>query len=152
MLYGHLESPAHRVDHLLRLRELQDETGGFQAFVPLAFHPQGTRFGHLKRVSGLVDLRTVAVSRLILDNFDHVKAYWVSLGVGTAQTALAYGADDLDGTVRHERIHHEAGATSPEALCVDELCGLIREAGRDPIERDTLYRHVLRNGGKWEVK
>ena len=110
MLYGHLESPAHRVDHLLRLRELQDETGGFQAVIPLAFHPQGTRFGHLKRVCGPDDLRTVAVSRLMLDNFDHVKAYWISLGVGTAQTALAYGADDLDGTVRHERIHHEAGA------------------------------------------
>lgn len=143
MLYGHVETAMHRVDHLLRLRELQDETGGFQAFIPLAFHPAGTQFAHLERPSGLLDLRVLAISRLVLDNFDHVKAYWISLGVGTAQTALAYGADDLDGTVRQERIHHDAGATSPEILSVEQLCRLIREAGRKPVERDTLYRPVI---------
>ncbi len=142
MLYGHVEQPAHRVDHLLRLRQLQDETGGFQAFVPLAFHPEGTRFAGHPKVSGLEDLRVIAVSRLMLDNFDHLKAYWISLGVGTAQVALAYGADDLDGTVRHELIHHDAGATSPKMLSVDQLTALIREAGRDPVQRDTLYRPV----------
>ncbi len=152
MLYGHVEDPKHRIDHMLRLRELQDETGGFLAFIPLAFHPENTRFSHLRRPSGLDDLRTMAVGRLMLDNFDHMKAYWISLGVGTAQVALAYGADDLDGTVRHELIHHEAGAQSPEALSVDRLRGLITEAGRRPIERDTLYRPVRRNGNEWEVE
>ena len=109
---------------------------------------------HLHRVSALEDLRVVAVSRLMLDNFDHIKAYWISLGVGTAQTALAYGADDLDGTVRHERIHHEAGATSPEALTIDQLRALIVEAGREPVERDSLYRRVLRDAesGEWRVE
>jgi aminodeoxyfutalosine synthase len=146
MLYGHVESPRQRIDHLVRLRELQDETGGFQAFVPLAFHPEGTRLVHLERTSALDDLRTVAVSRLMLDNFDHVKAYWISLGVGTAQVALAYGADDFDGTVRHEEIHHQAGADSPEALSIDEIRHLITEAGFRPVERDTLYRPVRRGG------
>ncbi len=152
MLYGHLEEAGHRVDHLIRLRELQDETGGFQAFIPLAFHPGGTRLEHLTGPSGLDDLRAVAVSRLMLDNFEHVKAYWISLGIGTAQTALAYGADDLDGTVRHERIHHDAGSTAPEVLSVDRLRGLITEAGRRPVERDTLYRRVRRRGREWEVE
>ena len=144
MLYGHIESIEHRVEHLVRLRQLQDATGGFQAFVPLAFHPQNTALSHLRRVSALEDLRVTAVSRLMLDNFDHIKAYWISLGVGTAQTALAYGADDLDGTVRRERIHHDAGATSPEELSVEELQSLIVEAGREPVERDSLYRRVRR--------
>jgi aminodeoxyfutalosine synthase len=151
MLYGHIEKPAHRVDHLVQLRRLQDETGGFQAFIPLAFHPEYTQLAHLQKVSGLVDLRTVAVSRLMLDNFKHVKAYWISLGVGTAQTALAYGANDLDGTVRHERIHHDAGAKSPEVLSVDELRALVIAVGREPVERDSLYRRVLRNGSEWEA-
>ncbi len=142
MLFGHVESPAQRVQHLLRLRELQDATGGFQAFIPLAFHPDNTRFSRLRRVSPMEDLRVVAVSRLMLDNFDHIKAYWISLGVGTAQAALAYGADDLDGTVLDERIHHDAGATSPDALTIDQLQRLIREAGRSPVERDSLYRSV----------
>jgi len=144
MLYGHVESIEHRVDHLIQLRRLQDETGGFQVFVPLAFHPENTSMAHLRRTSSLDDLRTVAVSRLMLDNFDHVKAYWISLGVGTAQTALAYGADDLDGTVRHERIHHDAGATSPGVMSIGQLRALIVEAGCDPIERDSLYRPVRR--------
>lgn len=152
MLYGHVEEPRHRVDHLIRLRELQDATGGFQTFIPLAFHPAGTRLAHLPGSSGSDDLRTMAVSRLMLDNFDHLKAYWISLGVGTAQTALAYGADDLDGTVRHEKIHHDAGSNAPEALTVAELRGLITEAGREPVERDTLYRRVRRNGSQWEVE
>jgi aminodeoxyfutalosine synthase len=153
MLYGHIESDEHRIDHLIRLRRLQDETHGFQAFIPLAFHPEHTAMAHLRRVSSLVDLRVVAISRLMLDNFDHIKAYWVSLGVGTAQTALAYGADDLDGTVRHERIHHDAGAQSPEELTVDQLRALISEAGREPVERDSLYRRVLRDpNGEWRVE
>jgi len=151
MLYGHLENAFHRVDHLMRLRELQDETGGFQTFIPLAFHPDNTGLSHIKKPSGLMDLRTMAVSRLMLDNFDHIKAYWIMLGIGTAQTALAYGADDLDGTVRHELIYHDAGATTPEALSVDEIRRLIEEAGREPIERDTLYHRVVRDGGQWHT-
>jgi aminodeoxyfutalosine synthase len=152
MLYGHIESIEHRVEHLIRLRDLQDQTGGFQAFIPLAFHPENTALSYLRRVSAIEDLRVVAVSRLMLDNFDHIKAYWISLGVGTAQTALAYGADDLDGTVRYERIHHDAGAKSPQSLGVDELRSLIAEAGREPIERDSLYRRVEReSSGEWRV-
>lgn len=145
MLYGHVEKPFHRVDHMIRLRELQDETGGFQTFIPLAFHPDNTGLSHLKKPTAVDDLRTVAVGRLMLDNIDHVKAYWIMLGIGTAQTALSYGADDLDGTVRHELIYHDAGATTPEFLSVERLRELIREAGRDPIERDTLYRTINRN-------
>jgi len=154
MLYGHIESIEHRVEHLMRLRDLQDSTGGFQAFVALKFHPENTALARLKPVSALEDLRVVAVSRLMLDNFDHIKAYWISLGVGTAQTALAYGADDLDGTVRHERIHHDAGATSPGALTVAQLRSLIAEAGREPVERDSLYRRVRRDAesGEWQVE
>jgi aminodeoxyfutalosine synthase len=152
MLYGHLESLEHRIDHLVHLRQLQDVTGGFQAFVPLAFHPKNTRLVHLRGPSGLEDLRVMAVSRLMLDNFDHLKAYWVSLGVGTAQTALAYGADDCDGTVRREQIHHEAGAKSPKIFSVDDLRALITEAGRQPVERDSLYRRVKREGMKWTVE
>ncbi len=151
MLYGHVETPEERVDHLLRLRTLQDETGGFQTFIPLAFHPEGTELSHLRRPTGLDDLRTMAVSRLMLDNVPHMKAYWISLGVPTAQIALGYGADDLDGTVRHERIHHDAGSTAPEILSVGQLESLIREAGRTPVERDTLYRTVKRNGLDWKV-
>jgi aminodeoxyfutalosine synthase len=151
MLYGHIENAFHRADHLVRLRELQDETGGFQTFIPLAFHPDNTGLNHIKKASGIMDLRTVAVARLMLDNFDHVKAYWIMLGIGTAQTALAYGADDLDGTVRHELIYHDAGATTPEALSVEEIRRLIVEAGREPVERDTLYHRVVREGARWET-
>ena len=148
MLYGHIENAYHRVDHLIRLRELQDQTGGFQTFIPLAFHPENTELGeenNIKKPSSLMDLRTVAISRLMLDNVPHIKAYWIMLGIGTAQTALSYGADDLDGTVRHELIYHDAGATTPELLTVDRLEDLIREAGRDPVERDTVYNHVHRD-------
>lgn len=154
MLYGHLETAYHRVDHLLRLRELQDETKGFQTFIPLAFHPENTGLSHLQKPSALDDLRTIAVSRLMLDNIPHIKAYWIMLGIGTAQTALAYGADDLDGTVRHELIYHDAGATTPELLSVEQIQALIRESGRQPVERDTLYREVLRspeNPTEWHI-
>jgi aminodeoxyfutalosine synthase len=151
MLYGHVESAEDRIDHLVRLRELQDETGGFQTFIPLAFHPDGTELAHLRRPTGLEDLRVMAVSRLMLDNFAHIKAYWISLGVATAQIALGYGADDLDGTVRHERIHHDAGCDAPEILTVEQLEAVIRETGRRPVERDTLYRPVKRDGLEWSV-
>jgi len=151
MLYGHIEKPYHRVDHLIRLRELQDETGGFQTFIPLAFHPDNTGLSHIQKPSSLLDLRTMAVARLMLDNFDHLKAYWIMLGVGTAQAALSYGADDLDGTVRHELIYHDAGAETPEILTVDQICRLITEAGREPVERDTLYHRVERDGNRWQT-
>ena len=154
MLYGHIENAYHRVDHLIRLRELQDETGGFQTFIPLAFHPENTGLSHIKKPSALMDLRTMAVSRLMLDNIPHIKAYWIMLGIGTAQTALAYGADDLDGTVRHELIYHDAGATTPELLTVEQIQRLIVEAGREPVERDTLYRRIERdpaNPAAWTV-
>ncbi len=139
MLYGCIENAYHRVDHLLRLRELQDETGGFQTFIPLAFHPENTQLAHIKKPSAIMDLRTIAVSRLLLDNVPHIKAYWIMLGIGTAQTALAYGADDIDGTVRHELIYHDAGATTPELMTTEQLRRLIVEAGREPVEP----RHAL---------
>jgi aminodeoxyfutalosine synthase len=154
MLYGHIENAFHRVDHLIRLRELQDVSGGFQTFIPLAFHPENTGLSHIKKPSGLMDLRTMAISRLMLDNIPHIKAYWIMLGVGTAQAALAYGADDLDGTVRHELIYHDAGATTPEVLSVNDIRRLIVEAGREPIERDTVYRQVIRDDNdplKWQI-
>jgi aminodeoxyfutalosine synthase len=151
MLYGHIEEAYHRIDHLVRLRELQDETGGFQTFIPLAFHPDNTGLSHIKKPSALMDLRTMAVSRLMLDNIPHMKAYWIMLGIGTAQTALWYGADDLDGTVRHELIYHDAGAETPEILSVDEIRRLITEAGREPVERDTVYHRVVRNGAEWQT-
>lgn len=150
MLYGHVEQAYHRIDHLLRLRELQDQTGGFQTFIPLAFHPDNTGLSHLKKPSALMDLRTMAVSRLMLDNIPHIKAYWIMLGIGTAQTALAYGADDIDGTVRHELIYHDAGATTPELLTVDRIKNLIEEAGRTPVERDTTYHRIERNPTNWK--
>lgn len=145
MLYGHVEEAFHRIDHLIRLRDLQDETNGFQTFIPLAFHPENTGLSHIEKPSALMDLRTMAVSRLMLDNIPHIKAYWIMLGIGTAQTALSYGADDLDGTVRHELIYHDAGATTPEFLSVEKLEHLIRESGHEPIERDTIYRRIIRD-------
>jgi aminodeoxyfutalosine synthase len=151
MLYGHIEQPYHRIDHLIRLRELQDQTGGFQTFIPLAFHPENTGLSEIKKPTAAMDLRTLAISRLMLDNIDHIKAYWIMLGVATAQTALSYGADDLDGTVRHELIYHDAGAETPEILSVEEIRRLIKETGRQPVERDTLYRCVDRSGADWEI-
>jgi len=144
MLYGHIENAFHRIDHLIRLRELQDQTGGFQTFIPLAFHPENPGLAHNKQPTALMDLRTKAISRLMLDNIQHMKAYWIMLGIGTAQSALAYGADDLDGTVRHELIYHDAGAETPEILSVEDIRRLIEEAGREPVERDTVYNRVIR--------
>ena len=145
MLYGHIENEEDRVDHLLKLRALQDETGGFQAFIPLAFHPAHTRFEYLPPTTGMTDLRQVAVSRLVLDNFAHIKAYWQMMTPKVAQLALRFGADDLDGTVIEEKIYHDAGATTPQGLYRRDLIRLIREAGRQPLERDTLYRPVPRD-------
>lgn len=142
MLFGSIETLEERVDHLIRLRALQDETGGFQTFIPLKFHHDNNRLRNLAEPSGHDCLRTLAVSRLMLDNFAHVKAYWPMLGLEVAQLSLAFGCSDLDGTVREERIYHMAGAETPQALTRDELVGLIRRAGRIPVERDTLY-HVV---------
>jgi len=154
MLYGHVEKAKHRIDHLVQLREQQDKTGGFQTFIPLAFHPDNTNLSEIKKPSGVMDLKMVALSRLMLDNFDHIKAYWIMLGEKIAQTALAFGADDLDGTVVHELIYHDAGAKTPEGLTVAQLHRMIREAGRDPVERDTLYREVIRDEAdptRWRI-
>jgi aminodeoxyfutalosine synthase len=151
MLYGHVEEARHRIDHLMKLRELQDQTGGFQTFIPLAFHPENTGMAHIPKPTAHRDLRTMAVARLMLDNFDHMKAYWIMLGEQTAQVALSFGADDLDGTVVHEVIYHDAGAKTPQGLTVTDLHRLIREAGCEPVERDTLYRRVHRNGAEWSV-
>jgi aminodeoxyfutalosine synthase len=142
MLYGHIETFEHRADHLLRLRDLQDETGGLQAFIPLAFHPDGNGMKNLPAPTAMDALRTVAVSRLVLDNVPHIKAYWVSMTPEVAQIALAFGADDLDGTIVHETIYRAAGSRSPAALTVDALIRLVQEAGRIPVERDTFYRVV----------
>ena len=142
MLYGTIETIEERVEHLLRLRALQDETGGFQAFIPLAFHPENNSLAHLPAPSAVDDLRVCAVARLLLHNIPHSKAYWVSLGIKTAQTALWFGADDLDGTVQEEKIYHLAGSDAPQALSSAEIVRLIRAAGRTPVERDTLYNVV----------
>ena len=154
MLYGHIEKPLHRIDHLCKLRELQDETGGFQTLIPLAFHPDNTKLGvdrKIQKASAIMDLRMMAISRLMLDNFQHIKAYWIMLGIPTAQLALSYGADDIDGTVVHEKIYHDAGSDSPQELTVAELRRLIEEAGRVPIERDTLYNEVIRRESDWQT-
>ncbi len=144
MLYGHIENDEDRVDHLVKLRDLQDETGGFQTFIPLAFHPQNTVLGHLPRTTGFDDIRQVAIGRLMLDNFAHVKSYWQMVTPKMAQISLRFGADDIDGTVIEEKIYHEAGATTPQGMRKAELERLIREAGREPVERDTLYNRVTR--------
>jgi aminodeoxyfutalosine synthase len=142
MLYGHIETFEHRVDHLLRLRQVQDDTGGFQCFIPLAFHNENNSLQKLPEPTAIDDLRTLAVSRLMLNNIPHIKAYWVSMGVETAQIALRFGADDLDGTIVHETIYHSAGSTVPMGMTRSDLVRLIREAGRVPVERDTEY-HVI---------
>ncbi len=144
MLYGTLERLDERVDHMARLRALQDETGGFQVFIPLAFHPEHNMMGKaFPKPTGHDGLRTYAVARLFLDNFDHLKAYWIMIGERLAQTSLSFGVDDLDGTVLEERIYHMAGAKTPQALGEHQLHRLIRTAGRVPVERDSLYQ-VLR--------
>lgn len=136
MLYGHVEGLEHRVEHLLRLRALQDRTGGFQAFIPLPY------IGNENKRSAIDDLKTIAISRLVLDNFDHIKAYWVMLGERLAQMALLWGADDLEGTVMEEKISHDAGVTTPQSLSVEEIIVLIRKAGRIPVERDSFYNII----------
>jgi aminodeoxyfutalosine synthase len=142
MLYGHIETDAERIDHMVRARTLQDETGGFQAFIPLAFHPDNNQMRRLPAPSAADTLRVHAVARLMLDNIPHVKAFWIATGVEVAQTALWFGVDDLDGTVQEERIYHMAGARTPESLTPEMLQRLVRAAGREPIERDTLYNVV----------
>ena len=145
ILYGHVETDEDRVDHLLRLRDLQDETGGFTGLIPLAFHPENTPLAHLPATSGQLDLRVIAASRLLLDNFPHVKAYWIQIGTRLAQVALFFGADDLVGTVVDETITHAAGATTASGMTRTEFERMIRESGREPFERDADYRRVVRD-------
>ncbi len=142
LLYGHIESERDRVEHMLALRALQDETGGFQCFIPLAFHPQHSHMPELPAPSGATDLKTIAVARLLLDNIDHIKAYWIMLGIKTAQVAQHFGANDMDGTVVEETIYHMAGAQTPQVLSVRELERLIHETGRVPVQRNSLYREI----------
>jgi aminodeoxyfutalosine synthase len=151
MLYGHVENDEDRVDHMLRLRSLQDDTGGFQTFIPLAFHPANTALDHLPATTGLTDIRQIAVGRLLLDNFAHIKSYWQMVTAKIAQISLRFGADDIDGTVVEEKIYHDAGATTPQGMRRAELIRLIREAGREPVERDTLYRNVVRHEDTFTV-
>ena len=146
MLYGHIETLAQRVDHLRQLRELQDETGGFTGFVPFAFEPQTPVLAHISRVTAFEELRNLAVSRIYLDNFDHITAYWVSIGLPLAQVSLSYGVDDLHGTIIEEKIFHMAGAQTPQQQTVAALENAIREAGRIPVQRDSYYKHVKPHG------
>lgn len=145
MLYGTIETIEERVDHMLRLRELQDETNGLQVFIPLAFHNEGNRMERLPAPTAIDDLRVIAVSRLLLDNIPHIKAYWVMLGIKTAQTALICGANDIDGTVTEEKIYHMAGSHSPDALALSDIRHLIEAAGLTPQERTTTYQTVTRD-------
>ncbi len=139
MLYGTVETLEERVDHMIRLRDLQAETGGFQTFIPLAYHPENNALGKLPAPTGVDNLRTYAVGRLMLHNIPHIKAYWIMVGIKTAQIALSFGVDDLDGTVQEEKIYHMAGADTPQAITRTDLVRLIREAGRHAVERTTLY-------------
>ena len=142
MLYGHIETYEHRIDHLIRLRNLQDKTGGFQAFIPLSFHSQNTEIKKSAYTTGFDDLKTLAISRLMLDNFDHIKAYWVMVGEKIAQVSLSFGVDDLDGTVVEERITKAAGGTTDGSMTKNDILHLIRQAGKIPVERDTVYNVV----------
>jgi aminodeoxyfutalosine synthase len=142
MLYGHIETLEQRVDHLRQLRQLQDETGGFTGFVPFAFEPQTTILAHVKAASAVEQLRNLAISRIYLDNFDHLTAYWVSMGLPLAQVSLNYGVDDLHGTIMEEKIFHMAGAKTPQEQTVETLEQVIREAGREPVQRDSYYHHL----------
>jgi aminodeoxyfutalosine synthase len=142
LLYGHIETPEERVDHMIRARNLQDETGGLQAFIPLAFHPDNNQMRKLPAPSATDSLRVHALARLMCDNIPHVKAFWIATGVEVAQMSLWYGVDDLDGTVQEEKIYHMAGARTPETLTTDDIRRLVRAAGREPVERDTLYNVI----------
>jgi aminodeoxyfutalosine synthase len=145
MLYGTIETIEERIDHMLRLRALQDETAGFQVFIPLAFHNEGNRMEKLPAPTAVDDLRVIAISRLMLDSIPHIKAYWVMLGIKTAQTALLFGANDIDGTVTEEKIYHMAGSQSPDALTLSDIKDLICAAGLVPQERTTTYQRVRRD-------
>ena len=151
MLYGHVENEEDRVDHMVKLREVQDETGGFQTFIPLSFHPENTALAHIPKSTGMLDMRQIAVGRLMLDNFAHIKSYWQMVTPKMAQISLRFGADDIDGTVVEEKIYHEAGATTPQGMRRADLVRLITEAGRTPVERDTLYRSVTRSEDSFTV-
>ena len=151
MLYGHLENEEDRVDHLVKLRELQDKTSGFVTYIPLAFHPDNTPLQHIARTTGFTDLKNIAVSRLMLDNIPHIKAYWIMMTPKIAQIAQRFGADDIDGTVVEEKIYHDAGATTSQSMRRNELLRLIRESGREPLERDTLYRPVERTESAFTI-
>jgi aminodeoxyfutalosine synthase len=151
MLYGHIDTEEDRVDHLVRLRELQDETHGFATFIPLAFHPEHTALAHLPKTTGFDDIRQIAVSRLMLDNIPHIKAYWVMMTPSVAQIAQRFGANDIDGTIVEEKIYHDAGATTKQHMRRQELLRIIREAGREPKERDTAYRPVERQESAFTV-
>jgi len=151
MLYGHIENEEDRVDHLLKLRDLQDETHGFVTYIPLAFHPDNTPLRHIPKTTGFLDLKNIAVARLLLDNIAHIKAYWIMLTPKIAQIALRFGADDIDGTVVEEKIYHDAGATTSQSLRRAELLQLIGKAGREAVERDTLYRPVQRTEATFTV-
>lgn len=142
MLFGHVESYDHRMNHLERLRDLQHKTQGFNAFIPLTFHPQNTQLSHIKKATAVDQLKTIAVSRIVLDNIDHIKGYWVMLGESIAQMSLYYGADDLDGTIVKERITHAAGATSREGLSAEDMVFIIKSAGLTPVERDAYYNEL----------
>ncbi|NPA58826.1 MAG: aminofutalosine synthase MqnE [Aquificae bacterium] len=142
MLYGHVETYGERVDHMIKIREAQDETGGFTCFIPLAYQPENNQLNITEHTHGVDDLKTIAVSRLMLDNIPHIKAYWVMIGEKIAQIGLNFGADDMDGTVMEERIAHFAGAKSPTQQQKEKLIRLIKEAGKIPVERDTLYNHI----------
>ena len=151
MLYGHIENDEDRVDHLVRLRALQDQTNGFVTFIPLAFHPHNTALSHIPKTTGFDDLKNIAIARLMLDNIPHIKAYWIMMTPKVAQVALRFGANDIDGTVVEEKIYHEAGATTSQSMRRGELLRLIRLAGRTPVERDTLYRPVTRTENAFTV-
>src|SRR5579859_4913533 len=151
MLYGHIENEEDRADHLVKLRALQDETNGFVTFIPLAFHPENTALSHIPVTTGFDDLKTIAIARLMLDNIPHIKAYWVMMTPKVAQVALRFGADDIDGTVVEEHIYRDAGGATSGNLRRGELLRLIREAGREPVERDTLYHPVERTESTFTV-
>ncbi len=151
MLYGHLETAEDLADHLVRLRALQDDTRGLVTFIPLAFHPANTALAHLPPTTGFNDLKQIAVARLMLDNVPHIKAYWIMMTPGVAQIAQRFGANDIDGTVVEEKIYHDAGATTAQHLRRQDLLQLIRKAGREPVERDTAYRPVVRTESAFTV-
>jgi len=148
MLYGHVETAEHRIDHMLQLRALQDETGGFTAFIPFAFVPETTELAHIRPACSTDELKNLAISRLMLDNFDHITGYWISLGLPLASIALNYGVDDLHGTIQEEKIFHMAGAKTPQQQTIAAMEKAIKEAGREPMQRDTFYRRIESTSSK----